>query len=126
MTAMAKFIPINVQEHDNELRTIIVKHMGTGGGNPTQWVVNACHEAFQRGFGLGFDTGIKAANTRPPPPPPYRVDIPDHYGLLDAKVGDKPGDRPALPLVERSDDDEPLDDESSEEPREWWYYDEPK
>lgn len=48
------YIPHNVQEFDDDLRAIVIKHMGTGQGNPTQWVVNAVAEAFQRGVGIGM------------------------------------------------------------------------
>lgn len=51
---LAKFEPHNAQEFENEMRALIVSHMGLGQGNPTQWVVAAVCEAFQRGFGTGF------------------------------------------------------------------------
>ena len=76
MTNLAKYIPLNPIEHENELRTIILKHMGSTQGNPTQWVVNAVAEAFQQGFGVGFDAGTMARVSKPPPPPAYQVQMP--------------------------------------------------
>lgn len=61
MNEPAKFLPHNVQEFENDMRALIVKHMGLGQGNPTQWVVNAVCEAYQRGFGVGFGTGQSRA-----------------------------------------------------------------
>lgn len=72
---LAKFIPLNPVEHENELRTIILKHMGSTHGNPTQWVVDAVAEAYQQGFGVGFNAGTVAARTPPPPPPQFKVQI---------------------------------------------------
>ena len=81
MPQLAKFLPHNIQEFENDMRALIASHQGLGSGNPTQWVVDAVVEAFQRGFGLGFDAGTKAANTAPPPPPAYRVQIPPGHRL---------------------------------------------
>ena len=52
---LAKFLPHNIQEFENEMRALIASHQGLGSGNPTQWVVNAVIEAYQRGFGVGFN-----------------------------------------------------------------------
>jgi len=62
------FIPINPQEHDNMIRSIAVAHMGMGQGNPTQWVINAMHEAYQKGFALGLSIS-KSAGPREPSVP---------------------------------------------------------
>jgi hypothetical protein len=64
-TPLAKFLPHNVQDFENEMRALIVSHVGLGQGNPTQWVVNAVCEAYQRGFGVGFGAG---KGTLPTPP----------------------------------------------------------
>ena len=55
------YLPHNRQEHDNEMRALIGKHMGADFSNPTQWVVDACHEAFQMGFQRAMDAGVRAA-----------------------------------------------------------------
>ncbi len=94
MGALAKFIPLNPMEHENMLRTIIVKHQGSTSGNPTQWVVDAVNEAYNAGFGLGFDVGLKNAMREPPAPPAFKVQLPD---------GVTAGYEPprALPMLER-------------------------
>lgn len=51
------YLPHNVQEHDNMLRAMIVGHMGTAHGNPTQWVVDAMHECWQRAYAEGLAMG---------------------------------------------------------------------
>lgn len=56
-SASALFLPHNAQEFENDMRALIVKHMGLGEGNPTGWVVKAVCEAYQRGFGAGFAVG---------------------------------------------------------------------
>jgi hypothetical protein len=61
-----KFIPINPQEHDNMIRSIAVAHMGMGQGNPTQWVISAMHEAYQKGFALGFSAAQRTTPNSPP------------------------------------------------------------
>ena len=67
MNQLAKFNPHNPQEFENDMRALIVSHMGLGQGNPTQWVVNAVCEAYQRGFGLGFQAGSRMQHASPPP-----------------------------------------------------------
>jgi hypothetical protein len=69
MKQLAKFNPHNAAEFENEMRALIVSHMGLGQGNPTQWVVNAVCEAFQRGFGVGFNV----RNSQPPRAPINQV-----------------------------------------------------
>jgi hypothetical protein len=66
MNLPAKFLPHNAQEFENEMRALIVSHMGLGQGNPTQWVVTAVCEAYQRGFALGFATGQHSTVSPPP------------------------------------------------------------
>ena len=66
MNQLAKFNPYNPQEFENDMRALIVSHMGLGQGNPTQWVVNAVCEAFQRGFGHGFQAGSAMQRQSPP------------------------------------------------------------
>ena len=73
---MNQYLPLNPQEHDNDIRTLVVKHMGMGQGNPTQWVVDAVHEAFQRGFSVGLQAGLKMASHPPAPAPAFRVASP--------------------------------------------------
>lgn len=70
---LAKFLPHNAQEFENEMRALIVSHMGLGEGNPTGWVVKAVCEAYQRGFGVGFAAGQYATVSAPPP---FKVEIP--------------------------------------------------
>lgn len=65
MTQLAKYLPHNAQEFENDMRALIVSHMGLGQGNPTQWVVSAVCEAFQRGFGEGFRAGGMQRVARP-------------------------------------------------------------
>lgn len=62
----AKFLPHNAQEFENEMRALIVSHMGLGEGNPTGWVVKAVCEAYQRGFGVGFAAGQRTNITLRP------------------------------------------------------------
>lgn len=52
----------------DDMRAIAVKHMGMGQGNPTYWVVMALHEAFQRGFGVGFAAGQHGTQAPPAAP----------------------------------------------------------
>lgn len=47
------YVPHNMQEFEDDMRVIVNRHMGFGGGNPSQWVVNAVIEAFQRGVAIG-------------------------------------------------------------------------
>lgn len=49
-----KYIPHNVVEYENTLRSIIIAHMGLSGGNPSQWVVDAANRAFEAGFANGW------------------------------------------------------------------------
>lgn len=70
----ALFLPHNAQEFENDMRALIIKHMGLGEGNPTGWVVKAVCEAYQRGFGVGFAAGQRtpiapAPTTRVHPQP---------------------------------------------------------
>jgi hypothetical protein len=95
MPNQVKFLPHNIQEHDNAMRALIASHMGTTGGNPTQWVVDAVHEAFARGFSLGFTTGQGATVSRPPAPEVPAIErpkgMPSRYatgGLLGGDVID--------------------------------------
>jgi len=107
MSNLAKFIPLNPIEHENELRTIILKHQGSTSGNPTQWVVDACAEVFQRGFGLGFDAGTMS-RVSIPPKPRFQVEMPG-----DVRSGQEPThrtnaisgqpERGLLPFVSRVD-----------------------
>lgn len=92
----AKYIPINPVEHENMIRTIIGAHQGSMDGNPTMWVVRAVDEAFQRGFGVGFNAGTMARVPKPPAPPAFRVQIPQG-DIVDAE----PGPTKALPFVDR-------------------------
>ena len=56
----------NPQEVDNKLRMMVSKHMGSlAQGNPSQWVMDAVHEAFQLGFGLGRYAAPPAAQAQP-------------------------------------------------------------
>lgn len=72
-----KFLPHNPQEFENDMRALIVSHMGLGQGNPTQWVVNAVVEAYQRGFSDGYLTGAKSmAKTAAENSDPDWVDVP--------------------------------------------------
>lgn len=73
MNGVAKYLPLNQVEHENMLRSIIASHQGPCDGNPSMWVVHAVAEAFQRGFGTGFNAGLAAANSPPPPPPAFKV-----------------------------------------------------
>ena len=66
---LVEFIPHNMQEHDDMLRAIANKHMGAGQGNVSVWVIQALHEAYKRGFGLGYTTaqrGSPVASGAPP------------------------------------------------------------
>ena len=89
-TRAVTFIPLNPQEHDNVLRGLIVKHMGSTQGNPTQWVVNAVHEAYQ----MGFDEGFRAARQSP---------------IQRVEVARPLSSREVLPFVARIEDGEELD-----------------
>lgn len=69
MSDLVEFIPHNMQEHDDMLRAIANKHMGAGQGNVSVWVIQALHEAYKRGFGLGYTTaqrGGPMASGNPP------------------------------------------------------------
>lgn len=102
MNQIAKFIPLNPVEHENMLRTIILAHQGSTSGNPTQWVVDAVAEAFQKGFALGFKTG--QMRMQPAPEPAYAVAF-ERPGLRERRAAEKATEvPPALPFVER---DEP-------------------
>lgn len=87
MNMPARYLPYNAQEHDNDMRALAIAHMGSNCGNPTQWVVDALHEAFQRGFALGFESGYKVSKAPPPPPPAFRVQLPSSHGaqVIDMK-----------------------------------------
>jgi len=74
------YLPHNGQDHDNDMRAIAMKHMGMGQGNPSQWVVMALHEAFQRGFGMGLSAGQQRQQ-----PDPGR---PGHRGLVERQALD--------------------------------------
>lgn len=104
--SIAKFVPMNIQEHEDMLRAIVNSHMGVGGGNPTRWVVEAVAEAFQRGFALGFQTGQLRMQ---PKLPEYGVQFePDPTESPKAPrrgIPNLPGLR-ALPLVERTEEGE--------------------
>lgn len=110
---LAKYIPLNPVEHDNMLRTIIVSHMGTTDGNPTAWVVKAVHEAFQRGFGLGFKTGGMQRVAKPRSEedgvdlqdhPAYQVQLPSSEQAGFDADRKRIGGTKALPMVERVSD----------------------
>lgn len=107
MNQSAKFLPINVQEHDNVLRTIAVKYMGTNQGNPSQWVVDALHEAYQSGFGQGFEAGAAFATVQPKATPQYRVQLPRGPIVIDERAPRRIATSPkALPLIDRIEDGE--------------------
>jgi hypothetical protein len=89
MNQPARFIPYNAQEHDNDMRALAISHMGTGIGNPSQWVVTALHEAFQRGFALGFTSAQQMMASPPTPPPRFRIALPDSQ-VIDMPSKDKP------------------------------------
>lgn len=56
-TIKTHFLPHNRQEHDNDIRALVGRHMGNDFSNPTQWVVDAVHEAFRIGFSMGAEVG---------------------------------------------------------------------
>lgn len=62
---LVEFIPHNMQEHDDMLRAIANKHMGAGQGNVSIWVIQALHEAYKSGFGLGYTTAQNATRREP-------------------------------------------------------------
>ncbi len=61
---LVSFTPVNMQEHENDIRAIVNTHQGFGGGNPSQWVVNAGLECFSRGFGEGFAAARRAVDAK--------------------------------------------------------------
>lgn len=64
---LVSFTPMNMQEHENDIRAIVNTHQGFGGGNPSQWVIKAGLECFSRGFGEGYAAAQAQANKAVPP-----------------------------------------------------------
>lgn len=88
MSDLVEFIPHNMQEHDDMLRAIANKHMGAGQGNVSVWVIQALHEAYKRGFGLGYTTAQRGGPMAPGNPPSLHKAMEFGRDIVDAHITD--------------------------------------
>lgn len=98
-----KYIPINPIEHENELRSIIIAHMGSTHGNPSQWVVDAANRAHEAGFANGWQVACPPGAGGPRVPDWWIVHaICDAYmkGLMQA-IRTRCGRAPEPPVLEQ-------------------------